>query len=126
MTATSCNDDNDVKYESFPLVQSMLRHEDIRTNSLKEQGKRQINYPLSSDGWAKSIFIIQGRALDWMIWPWLIVVGHATLYTILQELLFNTDASKRETDTWEIFFRYEMSTFFSITLLVHLLLISLA
>ena len=112
MTATSYNDDNDVKYESFPLVQSMLRHEETRSNSLKEQGKLQINYPLSSDGWSKSIFIIWGRALDWMIWPWIIVVGHATLYTILQELLFNTDASKRETDTWEIFFRYAMCTLF--------------
>ena len=66
-----------------------------------------MNYPQSTDGWASSIFIIRGRALDWMIGPWLIVVGHAALYTALQELLFNTDASKRKTDTWELFFRYE-------------------
>jgi hypothetical protein len=105
--ASLYNDDNDIKYESFPLVQSMLRHEITRTNSLKEQGKHQINYPQSTDGWASSIFIIRGRALDWMIVPWLIVVGHATLYTVLQELLFNTDAINRKTDSWEIFFRYE-------------------
>ena len=108
MMTTPYNDENDVRYESFPLVQSMLRHQETRTNSLKEQGKHQINYPLSSDGWVKSIFIIRGRALDWTVGPWLIVVGHATLYTILQEFLFNTDSSKRETDTWEIFFRYEL------------------
>ena len=99
------NNDNDLKYEFFPLVQSMLRHEVTRTNSLKEQGRHQINYPQSTDGWAASIFIIRGRALDWMIVPWLLVVGHATIYTVLQEVLFNTDSSKRETDTWEIFFR---------------------
>ena len=100
-------DDNDIKYDSFPLVQSMLRNEATRTKSLKEQGTHQMNYPQSTDGWASSIFIIRGRALDWMIGPWLIVVGHAALYTTLQELLFNTDASKRKTDTWELFFRYE-------------------
>ena len=112
MMTTLYNDDIDTKYESFPLVQSMLRHEETRTNSLKEQGKYQINYPLSSDGWISSIFIVQGRALDWMIGPWLIVVGHAALYTTLQEILFNTESSKRETDTWEIFFRYECHALF--------------
>ena len=102
---TPYTEDYNIKYATFPLVQSMLQNEVTRTNSLKEQGKNQINYPLSSDGWASSLFIIRGRALDWMVLPWLLVVGHAVLYTMLQELLFNTDASKRQTDTWEIFFR---------------------
>jgi hypothetical protein len=103
---TLYTDENDIKYTSFPLVQSMVHYEVTRTNSLKEQGKHQINYPQSTDGWVSTLFIIRGRALDWMIVPWLLVVGHAVLYTTLQELLFNTDASKRQSDTWEIFFRY--------------------
>jgi hypothetical protein len=82
------NDDNDSIYEAHPFVQSMLRHESTRTKSLMEQGKNQMNYPQSSDGWLTSIFMIQGRALDWMIYPWLFVVGHATLYTVVQELFF--------------------------------------
>jgi hypothetical protein len=91
------------KYEEYPLVQSMLRHETSRTASLKEQGKRQMTYPQSSDGWIPSIFNIEGRALDWMIFPWLLVVGHATVYTFLQEFLF--PEFNRDNDSWEIFFR---------------------
>jgi hypothetical protein len=104
MTTVIYNDEFGVQYASYPLVQSMLRHEPTRTASLKEQGKDQINYPLSTDGWVSSIFIIRGRALDWMICPWLLVVGHATLYTVIHKLYFDSN-TRRETHTWEIFFR---------------------
>jgi hypothetical protein len=97
------NDDTETRYESYPLVQSILQQERTRTNSLKEQGKNQINYPQSTDGWISSVFIIRGRALDWMINPWMFVVGHATLYTILQQLYFRNTNNQNE--TWEIFFR---------------------
>lgn len=92
------------KYEDFPLVHSMLQYETSRTASLKEQGKPQMTYPQSSDGWIPTIFIIEGRALDWMIFPWLLVVGHATAYTFLQEIFFPDHS--RDNDSWEIFFRY--------------------
>jgi hypothetical protein len=104
MTTLQYNDEVDTQYASYPLVQSMLRNEKIRTASLKEQGKNQIDYPQSSDGWISSIFILRGRALDWMICPWLLIVGHATLFTTIQQLYFDNNY-RRETDTWEIFFR---------------------
>jgi hypothetical protein len=97
------NEDDLQEYEAHPLVRSMLRNETTRTASLKEQGKNQMNYPQSSDGWVSSIFIIEGRALDWMIVPWLLVVGQAAVCTILQELFF--DDYSRDADSWEIFFR---------------------
>lgn len=62
-----------------------------------------MNYPQSSDGWVPSIFILEGRALDWMIFPWLLVVGHASVYTVIQEVFF-ADFS-RDNDSWELFFR---------------------
>lgn len=97
------HEDNFQKYASYPLVHSMLRHEISRTASLKEEGKYQMNYPQSSDGWVRSIFIIEGRALDWMFLPWLLVVGQGILYTVIQEIYF--DDYSRDTDSWEIFFR---------------------
>lgn len=98
------NEDGFQEYEAYPLVRSMLLHEKTRTASLTNQGKNQINYPKSSDGWLPSLFIIEGRALDWMILPWLFVVGHATLYTVIQEICFGD--LNRDTNSWEIFFRY--------------------
>lgn len=97
-------EDDFQEYEGYPLVRSMLRHETTRIASLKEQGKNQMNYPQSSDGWIPSIFIIEGRALDWMIFPWLLVVGHAILYTVIQQIFF--DEYSRDTESWEIFFRW--------------------
>ena len=94
-------------YDGYPLVQSLLEYDKIRTASLNDEGKNQINYPKSSDGWIPSVFMIRGRALDWMIIPWFIVVSHATIYTIIQELYF--DDRNRDTDTWEIFFRFVFS-----------------
>jgi hypothetical protein len=91
------------EYEAFPLVHSMLRNDASRTASLKEQGKNQMNCPQSGDGWAPSLFIIKGRALDWMIFPWLFIVGHATLYTVVQEIFF--DNYSRDTENWDFFFR---------------------
>jgi hypothetical protein len=91
------------EYDAYPLVQSMLLHEISRTACLKEQGKTQMNYPQSSDGWVPCIFIVEGRALDWIIFPWLLVVGHAAVYTVIQELFFAD--FRRDNDSWEIFFR---------------------
>jgi hypothetical protein len=94
-------------YERHPLVQSMLRHERARTASLEEEGKLQINYPKSNEGWVSSIFIIQGRALDWSFWPWLFAVLHATVYTVVQQVAYaDHEAGSENVGSWEIFFRY--------------------
>jgi hypothetical protein len=98
-------DDHDrlFPYDGHPLVQSMLRHQTQRTKSLQDEGKCQINYPKSSDGWIPTIFIVRGRALDWMVLPWTVIVLHATVYTIVQEIVF--EATERDMESWEIFFR---------------------
>lgn len=96
--------DNSSPYVNYPLVLSMLSHEAVRTASLTHEGKDQITYPLSSDGWIRTIFIVRGRALDWMILPWTVVVVHATIYTVMQEII--VDLEQRNMETWEIFFRY--------------------
>lgn len=75
-------------YDNYPLVQSLLLYESTRTTSLKEEGKIQINHARSNDGWASTIFIIQGRALDGMLFPWLVAVLHAIAYTVIHELVF--------------------------------------
>jgi hypothetical protein len=94
-------------YDGHPLVQSMLRYQSKRTKSLEDEGKIQMNYPLSSDGWLSTIFIVRGRALDWMIWPWTVVVAHAIVYTIVEEIYF--DPGERDMKPWEVFFRCALS-----------------
>lgn len=90
-------------YTNFPLAQSMLLHEDTRSASYIQEGRRQIQYPMSTDGFFTTLFIVQGRALDWMILPWTLMTMHSVIYTILQETIF--EGIHREMRSWELFYR---------------------
>jgi hypothetical protein len=43
------------KYESHPLVHSMMRSEQTRHSVMKEEGKNQMLYTKSTDGWVPSL-----------------------------------------------------------------------
>jgi predicted membrane chloride channel (bestrophin family) len=75
-----------VELERCTLLDSMIKFEEIRTNSLKNEGKAQIKCVSPSSGWIATIFLIRGRALDNILHPFLVVVAHATIYTTVQEL----------------------------------------
>ena len=98
------DDDDSTNYAGFPLVQSMLRGESTRTASLREEGRVQMQYPPSSAGFFTTLFMIRGRALDWMLWPWALVTLHAVVYTLVKELAFE-NSEQRENSAWEIFLR---------------------
>lgn len=72
----------------------------LRTAALKEDGKRQILYPKSDAGWLKTIFVVEGRALDKFLLPWLIVTLNAVAWTFIVEYKLperkNTDFSSYE------------------------------
>lgn len=94
---------------ALPLAQSMMEHEAERTACLREEGKKQMQYPMSNEGFFRTVFLLEGRALDWMFWPWLFVVLHATAYTVLQESYFTSE--KRDAESWEIIFRCAVDWF---------------
>jgi putative membrane protein len=105
-------------YDDYPLLQSMLQNEEIRTDHLREEGRNQINYPKSNDGWVKSIFIIKGRALDLIIVPWLLCILHVVAYTIIQEVVL--DVEHVDSESWEIFFALVLNTTLSFLLVFRL------
>jgi len=85
------------------LAQAMVECEDARTASLQEEGKKQIQYPQSNQGFFRTLLMIQGRALDLMVWPWTLVVVHAAIYTVIQEVVYETE--RKAMESWTIFFR---------------------
>lgn len=92
--------------DNHPLLYSMLCFEARRTRQLHTEGAKQINYPSQHQGWFRSIFLMEGRAIDHVLLPWCLVVGHAVAYTVLthhgpSSSLFNKEASLR---SWENFF----------------------
>ncbi len=74
-------------YEGFPLVQSMLASEEKRTTALNKEGSKQIRYPKSNSGWFRSLFVLEGRALDRIFLPWLLVTLNAAAWAVAYDKL---------------------------------------
>lgn len=74
------------KYASFPLVHRMMLHEKSRTKALEENGKKQIFYPKSTDGWIKTLFVLEGRAMDRILLPWTVATLNGVMWTLIAEL----------------------------------------
>jgi putative membrane protein len=75
----------------------------FREHALKEDGKKQMNYPMSNDGWLTTLFIVEGRALDRIWLPWLLVTMNAIIWTLLREIKL-TEEEERDLSSYEIFF----------------------
>lgn len=82
-TSQRCDD----SYEGFPLVQTMMASEARRTAALTEEGAKQIRYPKSNSGWFRSLFVLEGRALDRILIPWTIVTLNAVGWAIAYDKL---------------------------------------
>jgi putative membrane protein len=103
-----------------PLIQSLLQFENVRTAQLLAEGSSQRNYPKSSDGWIKTIFVLQGRALDQFLLPFVVLVLHAIVYTLVSKLWFKTKDEHHTFDSWEIFFSLIVNTTMSFLLVFRL------
>lgn len=82
-TSKSCDD----SYDGFPLVQSMMATETRRRDALTKEGAKQIRYPKSNSGWFRSLFVVEGRALDRILLPWTIVTLNAVGWAIAYDKL---------------------------------------
>jgi putative membrane protein len=107
-----------LKYESYPLVHSMIRCEQTRNSEMKEEGKNQILYTKSTDGWIRSLFMIRGRALDWIWFPWTFISLHVIAYTAIQETIGHP--AERNLLSWEIFFGILLNSTMSFLLVFRL------
>jgi len=106
------------RYEDVPLLDSMLRHETVRTARLQSEGQNQMQYPKSNDGWIRTMFVVRGRALDLVLLPWFVAVFHSVIYCIIQEVVL--ERRQRDMKSWEIFFSLVLNTTLSFLLVFRL------
>jgi ion channel-forming bestrophin family protein len=71
-----------------PLLQSLLRFRNVRNQALDDNNAFALQYPKSNEGWFATLWILRGRALDRIAFPFGVAVGHAIVYTCLQQLVF--------------------------------------
>jgi putative membrane protein len=85
------------------------QHFFLRTAALEEDGKKQIFYPKSNDGWLKTIFVMEGRAIDRFLVPWIIVSANAVIWTVFTEEVLS-ERIEVEFSTYENFFSVVLNT----------------
>jgi predicted membrane chloride channel (bestrophin family) len=118
LSTPHCSDNGDLRYQNYPLLKSMIQNEGIRSAHLKLEGKLQIEYTKSTDGWWKTLRIFDGRALDNMIFPWTIATVHAILFTVIQEQWVKP--AKRDMTSLEVFFSFVFNSTLSFLLVFRL------
>ena len=106
-------------YKEFPLLQSLLEFESLRTSRLQIEGRKQIESIKSNEGWIKTLFVLNGRALDRSIFPGMVTMIHAVIYTIIQEVVYD-GVDNSEVESWEFFFGLVLNSTLSFLLVFRL------
>jgi len=116
------NDASDVDlnfYKDHPLLQSMIDGDKTRRAYLENNGKIQINYTKSNDGWFKTLAVWQGRALDRIIGPWLLLTLNAIIWTVVFEIHVQ-EWDQESNDGWASFYSIMLNTTLSFLLVFRL------
>lgn len=106
------------EYKRQDLLQSINLSYHTLVETFKREGRHQIEYPSSRDGWLRSLFVWEGRSLDLIVVPFSLSVLHAIGFCIVQELFF--DLETRAFQAWEIFFPLVLGTTLSLMLVFRL------
>lgn len=77
---------------------------------MEEDGKKQIDYPKSSDGWVKTLFVWEGRALEKIRFPWALVTANAIMWTFVAEYMNVDDRTDIDFSSYESFFGLILSS----------------
>lgn len=99
------------------LLQSLAENETTRTNHLNLEGKAQITYQQSTDGWIPTVFLIKGRALDHVYCMWILVVLNSIIAIVLQQ---HAIKYQRDISSWELFFSFVLNATLSLLLVFRL------
>mmetsp|Transcript_23005 Transcript_23005/g.47999 ORF Transcript_23005/g.47999 Transcript_23005/m.47999 type:complete len:431 (-) Transcript_23005:1280-2572(-) len=95
-------------YEDFPLLQSMIKYEELRSKFLDDEGKCQQRCPKSTSGWVRTLFIGKGRALDWIFFPWFFIVLHASIFAVVDHF-YALGFTNNSLDDWRTLFTFALN-----------------
>lgn len=86
------------------LLRSMMEGESERRAYLEHDGRTQMNYVKSNDGWFWSLCVWEGRAFDRIMWPWFFLTVNATIWTVLSEMNIIKYGAGANASGWETFY----------------------
>lgn len=97
------------RYKDYGMLQSMMAGEKTRRNTLEVDGKIQMTYTKSNDGWVPTLISWRGRALDRIYWPWGLLTLNAFAWTLFVELYLG-EYETQSNSGWESFFSTILNT----------------
>lgn len=104
-----------IEMRSLPFNRNLIS----RSTALEKDGNRQLFYPKSTDGWFKTLFVLEGRALDRIMLPWIFVTLNGVMWTLVSELYLN-DSRKSDLSSYESIFGLVLSSSLSFLLVFRL------
>lgn len=97
-------DEESDKYGEYPLLRSLLINQTKRNAALQWEGRHQIEFPQSNEGWWKTIWMVRGRGIDYLIWPWSLCVLHSIAYVVAIDYLDMLQPATTSLSGWEVVF----------------------
>ena len=73
-------------YKNYPLADQILEGSSRRQAAFKESGKKQLNHVRGTDGWFRSMLVLEVRAIDKYFTAWMMVTLNALLAAFLSEV----------------------------------------
>jgi Bestrophin, RFP-TM, chloride channel len=108
------------------LVKALRENQAVRTAAFEDDGRYQIQYAKSTDGWLATIFVGRGRELQYIRFPFCVVVLHGIAYTCIAQLVVHSEEDKPPASTsrllrsWEFVFGIVLNSTLSLLLVFRL------
>jgi len=96
-------------YRNFPLAHLTLANSPKRKAAFRKRGHKQMNHVRGTDGWWRTLLVIEDRALDNFLGPWTLVCLNALLACLLVQV-WGIELPRETLEHWDTVYSLVLKT----------------
>ena len=96
-------------YQNFPLANAILKASHKRETALQKSAHKQMNHVRGTDGWWRSMLVIEDRAMDNYLGPWITITMNALLACLLSKI-WGIHLPEQALDQWDTIYSMVLRT----------------
>mmetsp|Transcript_26155 Transcript_26155/g.72991 ORF Transcript_26155/g.72991 Transcript_26155/m.72991 type:complete len:502 (-) Transcript_26155:208-1713(-) len=96
-------------YRDYPLANSILSNAAVREKALKFSGKKQLNHVRGTDGWWRSMLVLEVRAIDNYFNVWCVIFFNAIFASVLG-MIFGVHLANATLAQWDTVYSLVLKT----------------